>query len=223
MSYNDSPFPPQPALLLPGQTGYSFGSWSDTTPATKLYVSRSASAAGTATLTVQVWEGPNPAAGQLLSTSGLTNVSNVVNQPITGVSLDASGKGTISYASAATVPAAVDAGVCLVPQAEIPVVVPVSLPAYGTAFELGSFGGSAPNGRTLTWQTVFPSAPSTVQVNLECAMANPVNPQFQVLDTSTSVTGDLRFVTVQNFQLVRLTVAACTGGNAPSIVGKVAI
>ena len=209
-------------LILPGQTGYSLGSWSDTTPNTSMFISRSTCDGTHATITVNMWQGPFPVIGQLLATSSVSNIPTVSNVAISGVNLDANGNGTISYLSAhAPVTDHADVGLAIIPQSEIPVLIPVSLPLVGTVFSLPQ--GQGANARVLTWQTLFPSAPATVVVQLQAAMPNPFSPTFGVLDQSTNVSGDLRFVTVQDFQLVRVAVTACSGGTLPSIIAKLGV
>jgi hypothetical protein len=223
-SFNASPFGPNPTLLLPGQAGYSWGSFSDRVPTTKLFVLTSAcNGSGHGTITANIWEGTLPTTSQLISTHGLTRVADVTNAAIVSVAQNATtGVVTIVYALAGSaVLAGTDTAMVLVPQVEVPEAMP-SAPQAGAAFALGSFAGLNTNGRTIAWKTSFPSAPSSVTMYLEAAIQN-VNAQYQVLDTSTNPAGDLRYVDVSKFNFVRVKVYATSGGSSPSVIAAILV
>jgi hypothetical protein len=226
-AYNASPFSATPALLLPGQAGYSFGSFSDHVPTTKLFVLTSAVSSNVATITANIWEGPLPTTSQFITTNGLTRIPNVTNVAIASVAQNATtGVVTITFADvhSGTVAPGTDHAMVLAPQIEVPELLSGigTPPVAGSAFAIGSFAGLNPNGRTIAWATEFPSQPSSVTMYLEAAIEN-LDAQYLVLDTSTNPAGDLRYVDVTKFNFVRIKVDAFSGGTAPSVIGKILV
>ncbi len=225
-AYSTSPFSKTPALLLPGQAGYSWGSFNDHVPSCKIFALTSAvNGSNVATVTGKVWEGnvPTIASGfSIISTQGLARIANVTNVTITSISYNATtGVVTIVYpCTNSLVVSGADTGLILLPQQELPELLSgITPPQAGSAFAIGSFAGLNVNGRTIAWQTEFPSAPSTVTMYLEAAIEN-LDAQYQILDTSTNVLGDLRYIDVTKFNFVRIKVQATTGGTAPSVIAK---
>ena len=93
------PFAPIPKVLSAGLPAFSLGSFNDRVSTTNFYVKQSAETSGVITVTGVVWKGPIPVDGQLITTSTLSNVPNLVNAVISAVTIDAvSGAGTITYA-----------------------------------------------------------------------------------------------------------------------------
>ena len=228
-AYNTSPFTQTPSLLLPGQAGYSFGSFNDHLPTVKIFALTSAvNGSNVATVTGKIWEGnvPTTAAGfKTVSTQGLANIANVTNVTITSISYNTStGVITLVYpCTNATFVAAADTGLILIPQSEVPELLSAyTAPAAGSAFALGSFAGLNTNGRTIAWKSEFPSAPASVTLYLEAALQN-VDAQYLVLDTSTNTAGDLRYVDVTKFNFVRVKVYAYSGGSSPSIIAAILV
>lgn len=228
-AYNTSPFTQTPALLLPGQAGYSWGSFNDHVPSCKIFALTSAvNGSNVATVTGKIWEGnvPTIASGfSIISTQGLARIANVTNVTISSISYNATtGVVTIVYpCTNALVVAGADSGLLLLPQQELPELLSgITPPQAGSAFALGSFAGLNTNGRTIAWKSEFPSAPASVTLYLEAALQN-VDAQYLVLDTSTNTAGDLRYVDVTKFNFVRVKVYAYSGGSSPSIIAAILV
>src|SRR5580698_3915537 len=61
-------------------------------------------------------------------------------------------------------------------------------------FAVPSYAGMPNNGRTISWQTIYGSAPSAVSITLQSAM-NDVDGQYTTIDTSTATAGESRTIT----------------------------
>ena len=72
------------------------------------------------------------------------------------------------------------------------------------------------NGRTITWQTIYGSAPSAVSIALQAAM-NDVDGQYSTIDTSTATGGEMRVVTNVRSNFVRAKVSSITGGSGITV------
>jgi hypothetical protein len=227
-AYSQSPFGPFPELLVPGTSGYSFGVFSDQTPTTRLFVTNSVLLSNVATLIVQVWEGPVPVVGQLISTQGLGRIPGVSNAAVTAVTgfTDLT-NGTVSYAlTHANVATHADAGLALLPAQEagetIQTAIPGSNPvAKGACFALAPL--TQTNSRSIAWSVSFPGTPpsATFEADLQGALEN-VDSQFQKLDKITAVTGGTQVVfPVAQCNFVRIVVIS--NDDATSIVAKVSI
>jgi len=87
-------------------------------------------------------------------------------------------------------------------------------PSAGQAsqqFALPSYAGFPDNGRTISWQTIYGTAPSAVSVALQTAM-NDADSQYATIDTSTATAGEARTVTNVRGNFIRAKVSSITGG-----------
>jgi hypothetical protein len=221
--YVTSPFGLAPALLLPGKPEYSWGSFNDHNPTTQLFVQKSAIASNVATLNVSIWQGPIPVVGQLISTQSLTNIPNVTNVALTGVTISATtGVGTVSYAlTHADVAQAKDAGVCLVPQSIALEAAPSSASAVaGLAVVLQAIQGN--NSRSIAWGTILSGGTvSACEFDLQGAINN-IDSEFATLDKSTATGGETRiFTPTSQVNFLRI-VANVTYSGSPVVVPKIA-
>jgi hypothetical protein len=92
-------------------------------------------------------------------------------------------------------------------------------PSAGQAsqqFALPNYAGQPNNGRTITWQTVYGSAPSAISVVLQTAM-NDVDGQYATLDTSTATAGETRTVNNVRANFIRAKVSSITGGSGVTV------
>ncbi|HEV2340290.1 MAG TPA: hypothetical protein VGS15_00660 [Candidatus Acidoferrales bacterium] len=92
-------------------------------------------------------------------------------------------------------------------------------PAAGQAsqqFALPSYSGFPENGRTIRWQTLFGTAPTSVSIILQTAM-NDVDAQYATIDTSTVTAGEARTVTGVRGNFIRAKVSAITGGSGVTV------
>jgi hypothetical protein len=92
-------------------------------------------------------------------------------------------------------------------------------PSAGQAsqqFALPSYAGQANNGRTISWQTIYGSAPSAISVVLQGAM-NDVDAQYSTVDTSTATAGETRAVNNVRANFVRAKVSSITGGSGITV------
>ena len=186
-------------------------------------VTRSSLTSNVATLTVQVVEGNTPAVGDLVTVTGTSStggIFNVTNVALTGVSITAStGAGTITFAlTHADVTGAADSGDAYTP-------VPEVSEALGNnasqAFGVPEVSGANQNGLTITWSTVFPTNPTACSMSLQGALYD-VDSQYATLDTSTSLTGEVRQYTLTRFRFLRLKASGVTG-SSPKVVAKIMI
>lgn len=213
---------PQPPLLVPGSTGYSFGKLSGVGD-TNMKVTNVAITSNVATITVVISAGPVPIAGQFISTQALANIPNVTSVVIASVSSFADQtNGTITYAlSHANVSSVADVGQAIAPPVEVGDTVTPTVAVTGAAFSLASLQAS--NERSVAWSVSFPATPpsSSFEADLEGAVEN-VDAQFTKLDKITAVTGASQTVNVIS-QLNFLRVRIVSNDAATSIVAKMAI
>ena len=228
--YNASPavntFPP---LLQPGVTGYAFGSRDSKFPTTLLEISSVAISGNVAVVLVTLREGKIPDTNGLLTirgSSAASGVFNVVNAPISIVSIDAvTGIGTISFIlTNADVPPVADTGMAYVPVPEVgeSIIGTDLAPQSSQAFAIQDIAGHNENGLTLTWSTTYPSAPSTVLMTLECADFD-VDSEYVQVDSSNDTGGDNRSITLTRFRFVRVKATGITGGSAPTAIVRLGI
>jgi hypothetical protein len=90
-----------------------------------------------------------------------------------------------------------------------------ALPTSATAgaqFALTNPSGFASDDRTVRWQTIFATAPSAVNVQLQGAMAD-VAAEYAAIDTSTNTAGEARTVAGVRANFLRIAVTSATGGS----------
>jgi hypothetical protein len=83
-------------------------------------------------------------------------------------------------------------------------------------FALPNYAGTPNNGRTVSWQTLYGSAPSAVSVVLQTAM-NDVDAQYATVDTSTVTAGESRTVNNVRGNFIRAKVSSITGGSGVTV------
>ncbi|MHB8526700.1 MAG: hypothetical protein ACYDD2_11155 [Candidatus Acidiferrales bacterium] len=92
-------------------------------------------------------------------------------------------------------------------------------PAAGQAsqqFALPNYSGFPENGRTIRWQTIFGTAPTSVSVVLQTAMTDS-DAQYSTVDTSTATTGEARTIAGVRGNFMRAKVSAITGGSGVTV------
>jgi hypothetical protein len=88
-------------------------------------------------------------------------------------------------------------------------------PAGGTAgsqFALPSPAGFPEQGRTVRWQTIFASAPTSISLSLQSAISD-VDSEYSTLDTSTATAGEARTVTEVRANFLRVKCNSASGGS----------
>jgi hypothetical protein len=83
-------------------------------------------------------------------------------------------------------------------------------------YALPSYAGTANNGRTITWQTIYGGAPSAISVALQTAM-NDVDAQYSTVDTSTATGGETRVVANVRSNFIRAKISSITGGSGITV------
>jgi hypothetical protein len=86
-------------------------------------------------------------------------------------------------------------------------------PAAGQSSQqlaLPSYAGFPENGRTVRWQTVFGTAPTSVNIVLQTAMSDS-DAQYSTIDTSSATGGEARTVTGVRGNFLRAKVSANSG------------
>lgn len=81
----------------------------------------------------------------------------------------------------------------------------------GTQFALPQMAGFPEQGRTVRWQTIFATAPTSVSLSLQSAMAD-VDAEYSTIDTSTATAGEARSVTAVRANFLRVKCNAASGG-----------
>lgn len=92
-------------------------------------------------------------------------------------------------------------------------------PSAGQAsqqFALPNYSGFPENGRTIRWQTIFGTAPSSVSISLQTAM-NDVSSQYATIDTSTAAGGESRTISGVRGNFIRAVVTAISGGSGVTV------
>lgn len=219
-SYQSNPTGNVPVQLLqPGIPSYAYGSL-PIGPVCRLAVTSTARLSLTATLQVKVVEGNIPAVGDLITVKATTRASgafNVTNAVLTAVNINAlTGVGSVQFAiGAGTTADGADPGYAAVPITQLNETLATGSSA---AFAIPANASSA--GTTITWSTMFPAAPSVVSVSLQAALVD-LDSEYSSVDTSTSTTGEERFITLTNFRFLRLKVNSVTGTS--TIIGKILV
>ena len=92
-------------------------------------------------------------------------------------------------------------------------------PSSGQAsqqFALPSYAGQPNNGRTVSWQTIYGSAPSAISVVLQTAL-NDVDGQYSTIDTTTATAGETGVVNNVRANFVRVKISSITGGSGITV------
>jgi hypothetical protein len=92
-------------------------------------------------------------------------------------------------------------------------------PAAGQAsqqFALPSYAGLPENGRTIRWQTIYGTSPSSVTVVLQTAMTD-ADAQYTTVDTSTVTAGEGRNVSGVRANFIRAKVSSISGGSGVTV------
>lgn len=92
-------------------------------------------------------------------------------------------------------------------------------PAAGASsqqFALPSYGGFPENGRTIHWQTLFGTAPTSVNIALQTAMTD-ADAQYATIDSSTATAGEARTVSGVRAKFIRAKVTAISGGSGVTV------
>lgn len=211
-------------ILLPGDPGYAYGSFTTRQQATKMVVTTTALATNVATIGVNVRDGNIPAVGSLITVVNTSNASgacNATDATISAVNIvAATGIGTVSYnAGAGSLVTTADSGMAYV---QVPEVAEALVVGKSRAFAIqpnlaggGSYGFS--------WAYTCPSAPSTIAIQLEGAI-NDNDAEYTLIGTSQITTTGYNEIiatapALVNF--VRLHVTATTGGSSPTIIAKI--
>jgi len=82
----------------------------------------------------------------------------------------------------------------------------------GSQFAMPSFTGLPDGGTAVRWQTVFGTAPTTVNMVLQGAI-NDVDAEYQTLDTTTATAGEARTVANVQAKFLRIRFVSSTGGS----------
>jgi hypothetical protein len=200
-------------LMTPGKPEYSYGGFDDKQPLAKFLINSVAVAGNVVTATGVIVEGNLPSSGQIASVRGLRTAvaMNVTNVAIGTVTITAStGIGTIQYpATTGNIGATPDGGIMLINVAETSDTLAVG---PGKQFALQHFVGREGVGRTVTWSYKFPTAPTSVTINLEVAI-DDIHDTYKAIDTGSNVSGETRVVNVAGeYNFVRANITAVVGG-----------
>jgi hypothetical protein len=199
------------SYLVPGIIGFSFGSFNEQEPPTKMQVTSVAMTGGTATLGVTILEGDAPLVGSLISVRGTQTGAgefNVTNVALTAVSFTGA-SGTVQFALVGTVSTTPDAGIAVVPQPVVPE--NVASGNKGQQFAVQSHpGGNKQHG--ISWFTEFTGGPSAVVYHLQGADRD-VDADYTTFDTSVNSAGESRSIGNLSYNFYRVTCENMTGGS----------
>lgn len=192
--------------ITAGLPSYSWGSFPLGVAQTKMYVTSVAIAANVVTLGVRIVEGNVPTTSQNVNVTGTVAggaAVNVSSAAITGVSINAQGIGTITYAAtAANLATTPDGGLAMTLAQDVG---ETTVAAKGLQFALDPAGGY---GLTLVWA----STAATIALQLEGAI-DDVDAQYSIIGTSqTTLTGSVVAQVPNNVRFVRVNTTAFTGG-----------
>jgi hypothetical protein len=212
--------------LQMGIPAYSAGSFASSIANTRMFVTSSAVTTNVVTLGVVLQEGNIPAVGATAYITGTSNGSATLNKPagvvLTGVTLDGTGTGTITYAlTTSNLAQTPDGGLVIVPQVEVGDSL-TSTTKYLQFAVPSPIGGGGTGVETLTWSTVVSGAPSGVTVNLQASIVD-IDAQYATLDSSTNTTGETRYIAATDFNFFRITTGTITGGTSPTLVAKLLV
>lgn len=168
-----------------------------------------------------VVEGNIPAVGDLITVKGTSRgsgVFNVTNAVLTAVNINAlTGAGSVQFAiGAGTLADGADAGYAAIPVTQLAETLVAS--SSSAAFALPSNASSA--GTTINWSMAYPVAPGAVSVSLQAALID-LDSEYSTVDTTTSVSGEQRIITLTNFRFLRFKCNSISG--ASNGVGKILI
>lgn len=221
-SYIDSPT--QGSILLQkGVAAYLFGSFNYKQSNTQMYVTNIVGNGTTATLTVQIYGGEIPAIGSLVSVSKTATSSgafNVNRLPLTAVSINALGAGTISFLSATSVATTPDTGNAIVEVPEVPETL-----AEGKSIAVCLESPECDSQKTVPLAVTFTTKPTALTVTLQVALRN-VDAEFT--NTTTVVTlaggaytaGPVVQATLQRGYFYRVIASGLTAGSGVGLVCK---
>lgn len=207
--YRNSP-PGRAIMIEQGWPVYLFGSRQSIDA--ELYITSVAITSNVATYNVTSWSGPVPVVGAFASvsrsqtSSGLFNVTNV---PITAVSLNAAGTGTITLAlTGSNVATTADTGMMRIRFAAVG----DAITSTGGASIAGSVGNTVGrNANGLACQIAFSSGVTAATISLQGSNTNN-DADFADVAMLTFVSGFAAASNVQtNFEFVRFNVTAVTG------------
>lgn len=212
-------------FLQPGIPGYAAGSFNSSVANSRLFVTASQVSSNVVTLFVVAQEGNVPAVGATAYVTGTQNGSTSLNKPagvaLTGVTLDSTGTGTITYAlTTSDLAKTPDGGLVIVPTVEVG-------DALTSNTKYLQFSVPQPinypvSGRTVSWSTVVSGGPSPVTINLQGALVD-VDSEYSTLDSSNNTTGETRYITGIDLPFLRITAGTITGGTSPTLVAKILI
>lgn len=86
----------------------------------------------------------------------------------------------------------------------------------GAQFALPEPAGFPDEGRTVRWQTIFGSAPTSVNFALQGAMAD-VDSEYAPIDSSTATAGEARTVAGVRARFLRVKCASVSGGSGYTV------
>lgn len=92
-------------------------------------------------------------------------------------------------------------------------------PAAGQAsqqFALPEYSGFPEQGRTVRWQTIFGTAPTSVNISLQSA-SDDVDSHYQNIDSSTAAAGEARSVAGVRANFLRAKVNSISGGSGITV------
>lgn len=210
-----------------GIPAYSFGSFNDRAPSTRMQVTSVAITSNVATLGVTLLEGNAPIVGQNVTVTGTQtatsgggsnfNLTNVAISAVTGFGFGVN-TGTISYAlTSNNITTTADAGLAIAP---VPELADAMANGSGQQFSMPAMSGLASNSRDLSWVIATPSAPTGFTANLQVADVDQ-DSEYTTIDTTTAV--GLRLVTGVRANFIRINLASVSGGTNPTVIGKILI
>jgi hypothetical protein len=220
-AYVSSPFSLRTALL-PGIPFYSYGSFDDRTPPTRMQVTSVAITSNVATVAVKILEGLIPIPAALISIEGtqtLSGLFNVTNVALIAVVIDlTTGIGHVTFSlTHADVATTSDSGVALVPQPEIP-----DLYANGSGLQgaVPFQSGLEDSGKTISWWYKVAGSPSTGTLALQGADIDQDGyyEKIDSVDLSATTQGTRNVSPPQNYAFLRMNVSNASGGTNPTII-----
>lgn len=224
MTYNASPFAQPPGMLLTGNNFYFFGSKKTGQPNTRIAItSISANGSNIATVVGTILEGPVPIIGNLITIQGISTAAyNVTNVALTNVVLSTNSDGTVVLTFACTtslLAQTLASGFAIVPIAEVAEALTNNSSSVQCAVQ--SPTGQDNNAKTVTWQTSYPSVPGSITATLQASLVD-IDSEYSTVDTSTALAGEIRNVTLDGGNFLRVRITNLTGA-APTGIIKLCI